>query len=120
MAAKPVEDEITYEVAHTSTQSPQGILRRTAYDTPLYVDEDRGPGPDDYMSDTDDEDEDDQDYKEDGHSMSNRSSTSEDDLPFPGLNEKVFYCLGQLHFPRLWCIQLVCWPYPFTVKDVIN
>lgn len=110
MAAKPAEDEITYEVAHSSTQSPPGILRKTAYDTPLYVDEDRGPGPDDYMSDTDDEEEG-PDIREDGESISNRSIDTDDDLPFPGLYEKVFYCMGQLDLPRLWCIQLVCWPW---------
>lgn len=37
-----------------------------------------------------------------------------EDVPFPGLYDKAFRCLDQKSLPRLWCIQLICWPYPFT------
>ncbi len=35
-----------------------------------------------------------------------------EDVPFPGLYDKVFRWLDQKSLPRLWCIQLICWPYP--------
>ncbi|XP_022091428.1 voltage-dependent T-type calcium channel subunit alpha-1I-like isoform X3 [Acanthaster planci] len=39
------------------------------------------------------------------------TGSCEEELPFPGLNDKVFYCLSQTSKPRVWCIQLVCWPW---------
>ena len=46
------------------------------------------------------------------------SGSGEEDLPFPGLHDKVFRYLSQTSKPRVWCIQLVCWPYPFYYNVV--
>ena len=39
-----------------------------------------------------------------------------EDIPFPGLYDKVFRFFGQKSWPRYWCIQLICWSYPFYVQ----
>jgi len=33
-------------------------------------------------------------------------------LPFPGFVPTAFYCFDQTKQPRLWCLQLITWPYP--------
>eukprot|EP00057_Strongylocentrotus_purpuratus_P018614 XP_011673088.1 PREDICTED: voltage-dependent T-type calcium channel subunit alpha-1G [Strongylocentrotus purpuratus] len=34
-----------------------------------------------------------------------------EDVLFPGLYDKIFYCFKQTWYPRFWCIQLICWPW---------
>src|SRR5690349_6187056 len=41
----------------------------------------------------------------------NLEETDENELPFPGLVEKVFYCLKQTTTPRYQCLQLITWPW---------
>lgn len=36
-------------------------------------------------------------------------------LPFPGFAAKIFLGLDQTTPPRSWCLQLIMWPYPFTL-----
>jgi hypothetical protein len=41
----------------------------------------------------------------------NLEETDENELPFPGFIEKVFYCLKQTNTPRFQCLQLITWPW---------
>lgn len=40
-------------------------------------------------------------------------------LPFPGFAAKIFFRLDQTTPPRIWCLRLITWPYPFTVLHLI-
>lgn len=41
----------------------------------------------------------------------NLEETDENDLPFPGFVEQVFYCLKQTSTPRYQCLRLITWPW---------
>jgi len=41
----------------------------------------------------------------------NLEEIDENELPFPGFIEKVFYCLKQTATPRYQCLQLITWPW---------
>jgi len=41
----------------------------------------------------------------------NLEEIDENELPFPGFLEKVFYCLKQTTKPRYQCLQLITWPW---------
>ena len=56
----------------------------------------------------------DEDGAKDGDDTVSSAGEAADELPFPGLNDTVFHCMSQTSKPRIWCIQLVCWPYPFS------
>ncbi|CAF0857896.1 unnamed protein product [Rotaria sordida] len=43
--------------------------------------------------------------------LCNLKETDENELPFPGFVEKVFYCLKQTITPRYQCLQLITWPW---------
>ena len=50
---------------------------------------------------------------EDGEEEEEEEEDDDEDLPFPGFVPKAFYCLKQTSFLRLWCLQMITWPYPF-------
>lgn len=41
----------------------------------------------------------------------NLEETDENDLPFPGFADRVFYCLKQTSPIRYQCLQLITWPW---------
>ncbi|CAF4067740.1 unnamed protein product, partial [Rotaria sp. Silwood1] len=41
----------------------------------------------------------------------NLEETDENELPFPGFVDKVFYCLKQTKTPRYQCLKLITWPW---------
>lgn len=41
----------------------------------------------------------------------NLEETDENELPFPGFVEQVFYCLKQTSTPRYQCLRLITWPW---------
>ncbi|CAF4565809.1 unnamed protein product [Rotaria sp. Silwood2] len=41
----------------------------------------------------------------------NLEETDENELPFPGFVETVFYSLKQTRIPRYQCLQLITWPW---------
>jgi len=51
-----------------------------------------------------------------GHAEDIHMSTlNNDQLPFPGFVETVFFRLHQTNPVRLWCLQLINWLYPLLV-----
>ncbi len=47
--------------------------------------------------------------------LGDEDEEEEDEEPrlFPGFIPTAFYCLKQTTRPRLWCLKLITWPYPF-------
>jgi hypothetical protein len=41
----------------------------------------------------------------------NLEETDDNELPFPGFVDQVFYCLRQTTPPRYQCLQLITWPW---------
>ena len=41
----------------------------------------------------------------------NLDETDENELPFPGFVDQVFYCLKQTTTPRYQCLRLITWPW---------